>query len=308
MERFSKPFSTMTKNELYEVIKEFRREVKATLERNTEAEKELAKTNGKIRDTINAAITLNKKSDSTNAKIERQRKKADEFFSERRNSLGNLEATVESLMPQATLGNIAYSFARAKLKYGDESDNEGIRLTRNVFVNIALYSGFILSLLLVILIFLLPFVSFNPFTFDVPSGHVLTLEGTLSRFLLSAPLLWLALHMSSKIGQRNALYEEYNYKERLLTTYLGFVDGYHDEEKKSKFTTELLKHINKPPSITKKKVYSETFMDLCSAFIRRNQQMAEGITKPSGTQTTQNSKSSQGSNSAAASNPNPPNP
>lgn len=298
----------MTKNELYEVVKEFRREIKATLERNTEAEKELIKTNGKIRDTINAATTLNRKSDSTNAKIERQRKKADEFFSERSTSLGNLEATVESLMPQATLGNIAYSFARAKLKYGDESDNEGIRLTRNVFVNIALYSGFIFSLLLIILIFLLPFVSFNPFTFDVPPGQVLTLEGTMSRFLLSVPLLWLALHMSSKISQRNALYEEYNYKERLLTTYLGFVDGYHDEEAKSKFTTELLKHINKPPSITKKKVYSETFMDLCSAFVRRNQQIAEDITKPSETQTSQNSKPSQGSNSSTTSNPSPPNP
>lgn len=310
MEDFSKPFSQMTKKELYEVIGKFRREMKSTLERNTTTEKELINTRNEIRNAITAATTLNKKSNSTNAAVEKRKENADKFFKERRNDLASLQATVESLMPQATLGNIAYSFAKAKLKYGDENDRGGFSFTRNVIVNIALYSGFILSLLSMILIFLLPFISLNPFTFDVPAGQVLTLEGTMSRFLLAAPLLWLALHMSSKISQRNALYEEYNYKERLLTTYLGFVDGFQDDKVKSQFTNELLKHINKPPSITKKKVYSETFMDLCSALIRRSQQMTEDFNEPSSTHKSSIARPPHSSETqtTSASNTNPPSP
>ena len=308
MEDFSKPFSQMTRNELYEVVREFRQEIKATLERNTEVEQALKKTKNELKQSTVAVRELTKKANSLNAGLERRNKKAADYFSEQRNEIALLKSTVESLVSQAALGNLGYSFSESKLKYGDENNGKRFRITTNGFVSFSLYAFFIASLSLVVLIFLLPFISLDPLGFNPPSYNTITLEGTLSRFLLSTPLLWLALHMSSKISQRAALYEEYNYKERLITTYIAFIKQYRDENVNSEFTRELLKHINKPPSITKKKVYSETFMDLCSAFIRRNRQIAENITKPDETQASQVARPSQGSDSPPTSNPSSPNP
>ena len=201
---------------------------------------------------------------------------------------GGIRRTQIKSRTVSTAGCIRLSgilLCEAKPKYGDDNNDE-TDCSAEIFNNSALYFIFILSLLAVVAIFLLPFISFNPFTFNSPTDMAISIESTISRFLLVMPLLWIALHMSNKIGQRAALYEEYNYKQRLTTTYMGFIKEYKDETTNSKFTRELLKHINKPPSITKKKVYSESPMDVLAKHIRERRNVkSDKATQPT-TQTT----------------------
>ena len=238
--------------------------------------------------TISAAAVkdITKKASEMNNRIEKQKKKSDDYLKAQLAEFAELKSKVERLVPQAALGSLVSSFYEAKLKYGDDNNDETDWLSRNFLINSALYFIFILSLLAVVAIFLLPFISFNPFTFNSPTDMAISIESTISRFLLVMPLLWIALHMSNKIGQRAALYEEYNYKQRLTTTYMGFIKEYKDETTNSKFTRELLKHINKPPSITKKKVYSESPMDVLAKHIRERRNVkSDKATQPT-TQTT----------------------
>lgn len=236
-----------------------------------------------VQTTISAAAVrdITKKASAMNNRIERQKKKSDDYLRAQLKEFTELKSRVEGLVPQAALGSLVSSFYEAKLKYGDDNNDESGWPSRNIVINFGLYSAFIISLLAVVAIFLFPFISFNPLTLTAPTDQAISIESTISRFLLVMPLLWIALHMNNKIGQRAALYEEYNYKQRLTTTYMGFIKEYKNETTNSKFTRELLKHINKPPSITKKKVYSESPMDVLAKHIRgRRNVESDKATKP----------------------------
>lgn len=229
---------------------------------------EIGTLNGDLRISTAGVKSLTMSASALKNRIERQKSEANSYFKQQKTELEALKSTVEGLVPQTALGSLVSSFYEAKLRYGDENNGSKIGLTRNAVISASLYTGFVFSLLMIVTIFLLPFITFNPLTFNFSAENNISVEGTLSRFLLSTPLLWIALHMSNKIKQRAALYEEYNYKQRLTTTYMGFIDKYKGEEANAKFTRELLKHINKPPSITKRQVYSETLMDVFSKMAR----------------------------------------
>ena len=153
-------------------------------------------------------------------------------FETMKDRISELTQQVESLIPKAALGSLVSSFYESKLRYGDENGNNKelifhkVLYSRNLYINLALYMGFICTLLCVVVLLISPFVHLSPFSIAILDNLAISFQSTLSRFLLSTPLLWLAFHLNKTINERAVLYEEYNYKQRLTTTYMGFIREY----------------------------------------------------------------------------------
>ena len=229
-----------------------------------------------VRDHSRDASRLKQKFEEMNRTQRREHSQTNEEqqneFETMKNRISELTQQVESLIPKAALGSLVSSFYESKLRYGDENSNKQELIfhkflySRNLYINIALYLGFVGTLLCVVALLISPFVHLSPFSIAIPDNLAISFQATLSRFLLSTPLLWLAFHLNKAINERAVLYEEYNYKQRLTTTYMGFIREYPDEEVKVQFTRELLKHINKPPSITKKRFIQRVFLTSFQSF------------------------------------------
>jgi hypothetical protein len=212
-----------------------------------------------------AGVTINEISN----KGSKLRQDLSELLTDKKKELEILTNSIKALLPGATVANLAYSFRQAKFRYGDEpmdrTDDKDLTLWKslvitvfsiNNLINLALYLGFVSSLCLIPALFI----------FGSKLGleplQSLSFDALIDRFLAVLPILWFAAHLNRQINLRAKLYEEYNYKERLATTYLGFLAQRNTtEQQKGNFTDQVLVHLNKPPSITKSKVYSDSFFE-----------------------------------------------
>ena len=131
-----------------------------------------------------------------------------------------------------------------------------------------LYFGFIASLICI------PTILLYGSKIGLPPIGLSLGDGIISRMLVVLPAIWFATHLNKQINLRAKLYEVYNYKQRLTATYIGFLrqpDFQADEKSfRDKFTKKILDHINRPPSITIAKVYSEGVLEqILQAICRR---------------------------------------
>ena len=204
--------------------------------------------------------------------LKEQRVAFDQEFTalqEKRVNVDNLENEIRKLLPSAASAGLASSFSQAKLRYGsDPVENNGKYNWRIISTNAALYFGFIISIFLlfgVVTLSLYPslLVSFgldlNSLSeFGVSSRWIL-----IGKLVVASPFVWLSMHFNRIINQRAKLYEEYNYKARLMQSYVGFVDRLEGSDNKiaNDFTKDVLAEVNKPPSITISKVHSDSFLE-----------------------------------------------
>jgi hypothetical protein len=158
-------------------------------------------------------------------------------FSELKQSL---EQDIRSLLPEAGAAGLASTFFQAKSKYAitasePKSKNAAVRefLRIGHFILSALtptffYAMFIVPLVGVFYIFydLLHFIEGQPPGADIHIDPSILVY----RILLSLPLAWVSFFGWSSIRLYRRLYEEYNYKQRVMQLYHSFKEEIGTED------------------------------------------------------------------------------
>ena len=107
-------------------------------------------------------------------------------------------------------------------------------LLKHIFQkDVLLYVGFILSLLMLTLSYL----------------TLIILDSTSYKDLaLTLPLIWLAWFFQRKINTREKLYEIYNHKQKVIETYIAFMNSEYTIKSNDNFEEIILSTIKKDPS------------------------------------------------------------
>jgi len=174
----------------------------------------------------------------------------------------SLEQEIKSLLPEAGAAGLASTFFQAKSKYAITASEPkskylvirlGLQLLHfllSALTPLFFYAMFILPLGGIFYIFysLLPYLEKQ-----TSDGSIIHIDSTilLYRLLLSLPLAWVSLFGWSSIRMHRRLYEEYNYKQRVMQLYHSFKDeiGTEDGENQKALLGIMLAAVADKPSL-----------------------------------------------------------
>lgn len=197
-------------------------------------------------------------------------------------AINQLHLRILDLLPGATTATLAFAFREAKKRYGSESiqekmsDEEQAKIENMGWAQsigqywekgdktgFILYSSFVLSLLAIVgwslYVFLWAEKTTEPFVFATQIVPIL-------------PLTWIATHLNRVINLRRKLYEEYNYRERLMILMAGL---YEENNMNEVFISQELpkkiiaNSIEKPTYIVEKSRDDNPIISTVFPFVRR---------------------------------------
>lgn len=197
----------------------------------------------------------------------------------------SLEKEIRSLLPEAGAAGLASTFFQAKSKYAitatePKSKNLAIRLLLQ-------FSHFIVSALTPVFfyaLFILPLAGIFYIFYDLlhfiesqqPSDIHIDPSILIYRVLLSLPLAWVSFFGWSSIRLHRRLYEEYNYKQRVMQLYHSFKEeiGSDDDDNHKALMGIMLAAVADKPSLAMNQ-YDSSGKGLLSEigigdFIKRN--------------------------------------
>ena len=133
------------------------------------------------------------------------------------------------------LSKVKYSNNKNKfIKYSYNATVWLLNIFKRIFQkDVLLYAGFIISLFLLAISYLI----------------LIALESTSYRDIaLTIPLIWLTWFFQRKINTREKLYEIYNHKQKVMETYIAFMNSEYSIKSNNDFEEVILNTIKKDPS------------------------------------------------------------
>lgn len=245
---------------------------KSALKKSGEAEKSATTAADKATEVLNTLETAEKNNTIISSFVEEIDKEEDghkaiivntkEEIEKVKEDIGKIKEEIKSLLPDAGATGLAHAFRASKLRYANDPMEKidtsekllwtwswacvwacvraggswlGSPRMKNSIVALLLYFLFIASLcgVIALLIFSPEEISEGKWKINF-STLDLSFLGILSRISITIPLIWFALHVNKAINRRANLYEEYNYRQRLMELYVGFKDQTGDTEQGQK--------------------------------------------------------------------------
>ena len=168
--------------------------------------------------------------------------------------LSKLEADAQDMMSDISTIELGKQYLEAKNRYCtpkskmkfSRSKHFYVRYPANIYYwflwifkrvfhnDFFLYTGFILSLMILTLSYFIVIFGNN--------------QNTYKDLVITIPMIWLAWFFQRKINTRDKLFELYNHKQKVMETYVAFKNSAYDFKASDKMEEVLLEAIKKDPS------------------------------------------------------------